>query len=140
MKRKTTFVAVALSFVMALILSACGSSSGGGGGNSSSGGGDPAAGAKGFYEALYSGGALDQFVCKAYAASADAMKSSAAALTTGGAKIDLSGLKYEAANQSGDTADVKVSGKLKTTVSGTSTDTDFPAITLKMKNESGWKV
>jgi len=32
-------------------------------------------------------------------------------------------LKYDVANQSGDSADVKVSGKLKTTVGGASTDT-----------------
>ena len=58
-----------------------------------------------------------------------------------GATIDVSGLKYEVANQSGDTANVKVSGKMKMTVAGATNEADYTPLTVQLKNESGaWKV
>ena len=144
MKPKSTFrmTVFAVSLVLSLILSACGGT--GGSSNTSGGGGDPAAAAKSFFDAMFTGGSVDQYVCTSNAAAVAGMKQGMTtiknSLAASGAKIDTSGLKFEAANQSGDTADVKVSGKLKTTVGGNSVDSDFPAATLKMKNESGWKV
>ena len=138
MKNKSMLIVLATSFALSVLLAACGGGGGGSSSSSSSSGG-PADGAKAFFDALYSGGALDKLVCKAAGAGADTMKQSASALSASGAKIDTSGLKYDVSNQSGDSADVKVSGKLKSTVSGNSTDMDFPAVTVKMKNEDGWK-
>jgi maltose-binding protein MalE len=143
MKQKSVFAVIVL--VAMITLSACGSNNSSSGGSSSSGGGgSPADAAKGFYDGLYGNGQIDQYVCGSNKASVDAIKqgvdASKSAMAASKATIDVSGLKYEVANQSGDAADVKVSGKLKTTVAGTSTDTDFPPVTLKMKNESGWKV
>lgn len=140
MKQRSTLVVVAISFALSLLLAACGggAASSSSSSNTSSSGG-PTDGAKAFFDALYSGNALDNLICKANAAAADGMKQSAKTITASGAKIDTSGLAYEASNQNGDTADVKVSGKLKSSVSGVSTDMDFPAITVHMKNESGWK-
>jgi hypothetical protein len=146
MKQRRTLTA--LVFGLALILTACGRGAPAGSGNSSStgpsSGGNPTDAAKGFYDGLYGDGNVEQFVCTSNKAAVDAIKQGAEAskkqMAAANAKIDVSGLKYEAANQSGDTADVKVSGKIKTTVSGTSTEADFPPVTLKLKNESGWKV
>ncbi len=143
MKQKLVLAVVVLGAMIAL--SACGSSGSSSNTTSSSGGGgSPADAAKGFYDGLYGSGQIDQFVCASNKASVDAIKQSVtaskSALAASNASIDVSGLKYDVANQSGDSADVKVSGKIKTTVGGASNDTDFPAITLKMKNESGWKV
>ena len=150
MKQKTTMrmVVATVSLVLVFILSACGGNAGGGGGtsggNTSGGGGSPADAAKAFFDALFSGGAIDQYVCKSNAAAVDGLKQGVNTMKTSlaatGAKIDISGLKFEASNVSGDSADVKVSGKLKTTANGNSMDTDYPPATLKMKNESGWKV
>jgi ketosteroid isomerase-like protein len=137
---KRTSLLTVLIAALALVLSACGNS--GNSGNTSTSGGDPAAAAKAFFEALYGGSASDALFCKAGGAEVKAaLDQSKQAITASGAKIDVSGLKYEAANQSGDSADVKVSGKLKMTVAGTTNEVDYTALTLKMKNEDGgWKV
>lgn len=145
MKQKMLFAVV--TFGLVFVLAACGGNTGSSssnGSSSSGSGGNPADAAKGFYEGLYGSAQIDQFVCGSNKAAVDALKqaveSSKSALAASNAKIDVSGLKYETANQSGDSADVKVSGKLKMTVAGNTQETDFPAMTLKMKNESGWKV
>jgi hypothetical protein len=135
---KFSLKALSLMVACLFLLTACGGTGGGGGG----GGGDPAAAAKAFFEAAFTGkGDAAALVCKAggddFKKGMDTIKSS---LTASGATIDVSGLKFETANQSGDSADVKVSGKMKLTASGTSMDQDFPATTIKMKNEGGWKV
>jgi hypothetical protein len=143
MKQKMLFAV--LTFGMVVVLVACGSNAGSSSGSASSGNGsDPSGAAKGFYEGLYGSGQIDQFVCGSNKTAVDALKqaveSSKSAMAASKATIDVSGLKYETANQSGDSADVKVSGKLKMSVAGNAQETDFPAITLKMKNENGWKV
>jgi hypothetical protein len=135
---KFSLKTLSLVVVCLLLLTACGGTGGGGGG----GGGDPAAAAKSFFEAVFTGkGDAAALVCKsggdAFKQGMDSMKTT---LTASGATIDIAGLKFEAANQSGDSADVKVSGKMKITVSGASTEQDFPPSTIKMKNEGGWKV
>jgi predicted small secreted protein len=137
MKRTPLFTVVIVA--LALVLSACGGSTSN---TSSNSGGDPTAAAKSFMEALYGGTATDAQFCKAGGAEAKAgLEAGKQALTASGATVDVSGLKYEAANQSGDAADVKVSGKLKVTVAGNSVEQDYPPFTLKMKNEDGgWKV
>jgi hypothetical protein len=133
-----------LVFGLALVLAACGSGVSGGASGGGGGGGNPADAAKGFYNGLYGDGKIEQFVCESNKAAVDAIKQGVEAskkqMEAVKATIDVSGLKYETANQSGDAADVKVSGKIKTTVSGVATEADMPAVTLKMKNESGWKV
>jgi hypothetical protein len=143
MKQRISLTVIA-SFVMALILSACGGAAGPTSGSGSSAGGSPADAAKGYYEAMYTGGSAENFFCTGDAATTAALKqgldAAKAAMAAAKTKVDISGLKFDASNQTGDAADVKVSGKLKTTVGGNSIDTDYPAITLKMKNQSGWKV
>jgi hypothetical protein len=145
MNKRAMVLIVVLGIMTAL--TACGGSSTPSSSSSSSssgGGGSPADAAKGFYEGLYGSGSIDQYICSSNKTAVDAVKQSVdafkASMAASKASIDVSGLKYEAANQSGDSADVKVSGQIKTTVAGNSTNVDFPAVTLKMKNESGWKV
>ena len=67
----------------------------------------------------------------------DTMKQTYAA---SGAKIDLGGLTFTSQNESGDTAEVVVAGKIKVEISGNSQELDYPQSTIKMKNENGWKV
>jgi hypothetical protein len=111
----------------------------------SSGADNPAASAKGYFDALYSGIAITQFMCSAPAASISTLThygdSVTATLNASKAKFDVSGLKYETANLSGDSADVSVTGKVTTiSAAGTSTSSDFPSLTLTMKNDNGWKI
>jgi hypothetical protein len=131
--RKSVFAAL---IIMSFILSACGG--GGGGGNTTGGGGNPADGAKAFMDAIYAGkGDANTVFCSAIpAASKDAFNQGAAAIKAAGT-IDTAGLKYETKNQSGDAADVTVSGNLK----ANNVDVPFTALTLKMKQEGGaWKM
>ena len=95
--------------------------------------------------ALYSGAATDQFICTGNTKVTDGLKQMDAAVSagiaSGGFKVDTSGLTFETANQTGDSADVKIRGTVKSTsAAGTSSDHVFPAQTLKMKNDNGWKV
>ena len=101
--------------------------------------------AKAYFAALYSGAATDKFICTGNAKVTDGLKQMAAAvsagITAGGVKVDTSGLTYETANQTGDSADVKVSGNVKSaSAAGTSSEHAFPAQILTMKNDNGWKV
>src|SRR5687767_11882332 len=116
---KQKWVLGVLVFGLAVVLAACGGGASGGGGGASGGGGNPADAAKGFYNGLYGDGKIEQFVCGSNKAAVDAIKqgvdASKKAMEAAKATFDVSGLKYETANQSGDTADVKVSGKIKTT-------------------------
>ncbi len=94
---------------------------------------------------MFSGGDVNQYLCTANAAQAKAisqgMDTIKQSLAASGAKIDPSNLKFDAAAPSGDTAQVTVSGKLKTTIGSNSTDTDYPSTKISMKNEGGsWKV
>ena len=131
---------------MALVTTACGGNAAPpSGGNSGGNAGNPADAAKAFFAAVFSGGDINPYLCTTNAASAkaisDGMATMKTALAASGAKIDTSGLTFDAGTPSGDTAQVKVGGKLKTTVSGVSQVTDYPAATLTLKNESGtWKI
>lgn len=138
MKRSSVYTALVAMLAFAFFLTACGNN----GTSNTSSGGDPAAAAKAFYEALYGGTAADSMFCNASAAQVKAaMDQSKAALTASGAKIDVSGLTYTTANQNGDSADVKVAGKIKMTVAGATNEADYTPITIQMKNEGGaWKV
>jgi len=145
---KQKWALTVLFFGLAVVLAACGggapSSNSTSNTSSSGSGGNPADAAKGFYSGLYGDGNIEQYVCSSNKAAVDGIKQGVEAskkqLAAANTKIDVSGLKYETANQSGDSADVKVSGKIKMTTAGNSMESDFPAVTLKMKNESGWKV
>lgn len=137
----------ATAVFMVLLTTACGGNAAPASGGSTGGGaaGSPADAAKAFFAAVFSGGDINPYLCTSNAANAkaisDGMNTIKTTLAASGAKIDTSGLVFDAAAPSGDTAQVKVSGKLKTTVSGVSQDTDYPAATLVMKNEGGsWKV
>ncbi len=151
MRISTKLVVLATAVFFAVTTAACGSNAPSGGsntsGSNSSGGstGNPADAAKGFYAAVFSGGDVNSYLCTTNAAAAKAISQSMDAMKSGlaasGAKISTDGLKFDACSPTGDTAQVKVSGKLTTTVSGVSTDTDYPGVTINMKNESGsWKV
>ncbi len=154
MKSRISF-AVTFALVLAVILSGCGGTTSNANTSSSSpsnsvvsgasSADNPADAAKGYFVALYSGAATDQLLCTGNPAATDPLKKMGNALSasiTGiGAKVDTAGLTYETANQTGDSADVKVSGKVKTTTTaGTSTESNLPTQTLKMKNDNGWKV
>jgi hypothetical protein len=153
MKTRSSF-AVMFALVFAAILSSCGasasntnssSSPANSAGSGASGAGSPADAAKGYFVALYSGAATDLLLCTGNPTATDPLKKMgnalSASITGSGAKVDTAGLTYETANQTGDSADVKVSGKIKTTTTaGTSTESNLPTQTLKMKNDNGWKV
>ncbi len=162
MKSRSAF-AVMFALVFAAILSGCGASAAkatiasptkvesttvpatDSAASGTNGSDDPAVSAKGYFDALYSGAATAQFICNSPAASISTLThfsdSVKAALEASGAKFDVSGFKYDTANQSGDAADVSVTGKFTTvSAAGTSTTSDFPALTLTMKNDSGWKM
>ncbi len=106
---------------------------------------DPSALAKEYIDTLYSGGVVDQLICSGDAAATQALQQFGGVITgsleASKATFDVSALTYETANQTADSADVNITGKI-TTVSkaGTSTTADFPALSLKMTNDSGWKV
>ena len=154
MKSRISF-AVTFALVLAVILSGCGGTTSNANTSSSSpsnsvvsgasSADNPADAAKGYFVALYSGAATDQLLCTGNPAATDPLKKMgnalSASITASHAKVDTSGLTYETASQSGDSADVKVSGKVKATLpSGTSTESNLPTQTLKMKNDNGWKV
>jgi len=152
--KSRSIVAVMFTLILAAILSGCGasasnpnssSSPANSAGNGASAAGSPADAAKGYFVALYSGAATDQFICTGNPAATAPLKQMgdalSASLSASGAKVDTSGLTYETANQTTDSADVKVSGKVTTTTkAGTSTVSNLPTQTLKMKNDNGWKV
>jgi hypothetical protein len=145
--RLTMLVSAAL---LAVTLTACGGGAAPSGGTGGGGGGAAAAGsptdaAKAFFAAVFSGNDINPYLCTTNADAAKAisqgMSTMKTSLEASGAKIDTSGLVFDAGTVSGDTAQVKVSGKLKTTVAGTSVDSDYPAATIPMRNEGGnWKV
>ena len=142
---KRSILAVMI-LAMGVILSACGGNNGSNSNNSSSGGGNgsPSDAVKGYLTAVFAGNAIDSYLCTSDSAGSAAIKQGMntikTSLSASGATIDVSGLTYTVANQTSDTADVKVAGTLKMTVGGNSSDAPFQAMTVKTKNESGWKV
>lgn len=135
--------------VLAFLLAACGgqsSSSNTTDNNSSSATGSPGDAAKGFVEAtLGSEGDPGSFLCSEVPSAVrdqmtkglDGVK---AAFAQANATIDFSGLTYTVQNESGDSAEVVVGGKLKVSVANVNQESDFPSTTYTMKNENGWKV
>lgn len=134
-----TFGRIVPVLVLALILTACG------GGGATGGGISMTDAAKQFLESVYQGNkdkALE-VVCAAQKTATEAQIS--AATLPEGTSVDLSGLTYEVASESGDTGAVKVSGMLKVTAAGVTDEVDLgasgsPFANIPMKNESGWKV
>jgi ABC-type phosphate/phosphonate transport system substrate-binding protein len=130
-----------LSLIAAMLIAACG-----GGGQTSSSGGTPADAAKAYLNASLLGqGDPASLLCSTLPADTkqqmqsafDTMKQTYAA---SGAKLDISGLTFTSQNESGDSAEVVVSGKIKVEIGGNSQELDYPQSTIKMKNENGWKV
>jgi hypothetical protein len=147
--RKTHFLMVLVSVMVAMLLAACvGAAPIGGGGNTTTGGGggDPAAGARSFFEAVFTGaGDLDPLLCTANAAAAaqirEGMETLKTMLAAGDAEVDVSGLTYTTSNQTADTATVTVAGQIKFSVAGVEQTQDFPEAPVQMRNEGGsWKV
>lgn len=124
--------------VLAALLAACGGGGGGGGMSMTDA-------AKQFLEATFKQDKDKALavVCAAYKTAAEATFSAGAA-AAGAAEVDLSGVTFTVAKESGDTGEVAVSGKIKITVAGQSQEMDLAQMgtmtNLPMKNESGWKV
>lgn len=124
--------------LLVLLLAACGgaASSGSGGGGAS-----PADVARQFFQVAFSGeGDIAPLVCSAAADEVEAMREGLTQVAASGAEVDVSGLTFTAQNESGDTAEVVVAGKIKITIAGVEQDVDFPSQTIPMRNENGWKV
>lgn len=144
MQRKSRLYVVVLPLIV-FLLAACG---GGGGGNTTtnnSSAGSPADAVKGFFDAVFAGEDVTALICTSNAeqaaAIAQGMETMRETLTSSGAEIDTSGLTYTVKSESGDTAEVEVSGNIKVTVSGVSQDQPYPAVPVPVRNEGGtWKV
>lgn len=142
MKRKSSLYMVALPLILTLLLAACGG--GGGGGGTTTTGGGPADAAKAFFDAAFAGNDITGMICSSNAAAAEGiaqgMQTMKDTLTASGAEIDTSGLTYTVKSESGDSAEVEVAGNIKLTVAGTSQEQEYPAATIPLRNENGWKV
>ncbi len=59
-----------------------------------------------------------------------------------GGVIDPSSIEYTLLNQSGDSAEVGMSGQVNVHIAATDTDMsiDFPELTLQLRDENGWKI
>lgn len=138
--------------VLVLALAACGGSSGGGDDSGGNGGGavsaaTPADGARAFFSAVFTGESADaqNYICSALAeqgademvAAFDTMKT---VLTVAGGTIDISGMVFTTTSESGDNAQVRVSGALKSSQQGVE-ELEFPEMDVPMAREGGvWKV
>jgi hypothetical protein len=131
-----------VSLLAILLLAACGGGAApaGDGGGAQSGGATPADVARQFFEAVYSGGDISPLVCTAAADAVESMREGLASIAASGATVDVSGLTYTTQNESGDTAEVLVSGTIKVSISGVDSETPFPETPIPMRNENGWKV
>src|SRR5260221_3706398 len=155
--RGSTRLAVFVTAIAILVFTAaCGggsTSSGSGSTGGSTGGttgggaaaGNPADAAKGFLNAVFTGGDINTYLCTSNAAGAKALSDGMAAiksgLAAGGAKIDVSGLTFDAGTVSGDTATVKVGGSMKVSVAGVDNNVPYSGVSIPVKNEGGtWKV
>ncbi|MBL8119184.1 MAG: hypothetical protein JNJ78_16735 [Anaerolineae bacterium] len=143
--QKSTRFSLLLGLVLAILLAACG---GGPAAPADSPnaqtGGTPEDAARSFFTNAMQGNDVSALICSSNAAGAasiqqgmDALKTSLAA---SGATIDTSGLTFTKTSESGDTAEVEVGGVIKLTIGETATEQPYPAATITLKNESGWKV
>jgi len=125
--------------MMATILAACG------GAPATTGGGTPEAGAKAFVEALYGGdaAATRASICAAAVATMTDEATAAINSAMGGAELDLSGVTYAASDVTDTTATVTLSGAMKLTIAGTTSEVPMAQSgfgSLKMLKEGGaWK-
>ncbi|HLY26638.1 MAG TPA: hypothetical protein VKQ72_09885 [Aggregatilineales bacterium] len=152
MRISSKFAVLFTAAFLAVVMTACGGGASSTGGSNSSGGssgasasGSPADGAKGFLNAVFTGGDVNSFLCASNAAAAQALSQGMAtmksSLAASGATIDTSGLTFTAGAASGDITQVTVSGSLKVTVAGTSTSVPWSGAAIPVKNENGsWKV
>lgn len=139
-----------ISVILVLILAACGgpapASNGGQGESNANSGGTPDAAARAFFEAVFSGeGDVAPMLCSVNAAAAEqireGMEALKSTLAAGNATVDMSGLNFETTSESGDTAQVRISGSLKVSIAGVDQETDYPEVTIPMRNEGGsWKI
>jgi hypothetical protein len=130
-----------ISLLAILLLAACGGGASSGGGGAQSSGASPADVARQFFEIAFSGeGDIAPLVCSASAEQVEAMREGLAQVAATGAEVDVSGLTFTAQNESGDTAEVVVSGTLKLTVADVEQELPFEETTIPMRNENGWKV
>ncbi len=137
MKNRSVYASALILMALSFVLAACG---GGGGGS-----GSPVDAAKAFLEATtkFDKDKVLSLVCKA---EKDAMEKQFAGMPALPAdqlkdlKVDLSNVKLEVVSQSGDTAEIKGSGKMKITMAGQSQEQEVGGgPNTIMKNEGGWK-
>jgi hypothetical protein len=145
----TKLFALMVGVLLVAVLAACGGNAAPAATSAPSGGdsqaaGDPAAAAKSFFNAVYTGGDIGPLTCASAAAAAEAFKASAeastAAFAASNATMSTDGLTFTTSNQNGNNADVTVAGKLALTAGGSTTEMDFPSTALRFVNENGgWK-
>jgi ABC-type glycerol-3-phosphate transport system substrate-binding protein len=135
---------VVLLFIVVLALAACGGTAAPAANNQSAAG-DPAAAAKGFVDAAFTGGDVTSFVCQA--AGVDQLKEAfemlAATYKQANATIDTTGLTYAVSDQTDTVANVTVGGNLKVTIAGVAQDipmTDASMVVPVKKEGDAWKV
>ncbi len=136
MKNRSVYASALILMALSFVLAACG---GGGGG-----GGSPLDAAKAFLEATvkFDKNAALALVC---AAEKDAVEKQFAGMPALPAdqlkdlKVDLSNVKLEVVSQSGDTAEIKGSGKMKITMAGQTQEQEVSGANMIVKNEGGWK-
>jgi hypothetical protein len=107
--------------------------------------GSPADAAKTFFLDTWAGKNVASSMCTSNPAGAQTVKQGLVQLTNtlqGKATIDGSGLKFKTSSQSGNSAQVKLTGKFTLIVPGhTDATLQFSETTINMKNEGGsWKV
>lgn len=141
MNRKAILVGILL---LVAVLAACG---GGTSNNqtSSTSSGTPSDAVRAYFTAAFaSDGDPTTFLCNASKEAAQALLNGLnqmkASMAASGGSIDVGGLTFTTQNESGDSAEVVVAGKIKVDIGGTAQETDFPPSTIKMKNENGWKL
>jgi hypothetical protein len=128
-----------MMLLVAMVAAAC-NSGGGGGGTSNT----PEDATKAFFEASFSGNA-DQAratscasLHESLATYLDAVSSTFA---TADASVDLSGLTFTKASESGDNAVVNVGGTMSATIAGQSAEVPFEGAEIPLVKEGGsWKV
>ena len=123
--KRLSLLAVLLASV---VLSACG----GGGGDT------PSSVAKTWNEAGAAGTDVAKVKSLTCAAYQPVIEASMTAASAAGVKIDTSGLKYEEQNVTATSATVRVSGKIKMTMAGQSTDQDFDQPLPMIKEGGKW--
>lgn len=126
-----------LLLLVAMVAAACG---GGGGGTSNT----PEDATKAFFEASFAGNAdaTRAQTCASLQESLDTyLEAVSTSFATTETSVDVSGLTYTKASESGDNAVVNVGGTMNATVAGQSAEIPFEGAEIPLVKENGaWKV